>query len=119
MTGSLSRYRARSGHGKRFLESAPQPGNPLGEDLDTRCTGSRIGRAGPINAAAGSLLLDPHLDPPRHRHPVHDPRCVVDHPELPHHRHSGTAMLHRHYAHLGAKAKVLPDALGRVRPAGG
>jgi integrase len=29
--------------------------------------------------------------------------------------HSGTAMLHRHYAHLGAKAKALRDALGRVR----
>jgi integrase len=30
--------------------------------------------------------------------------------------HQGTAMLHRHYAHLGAKAKVLRDALGQVRP---
>jgi hypothetical protein len=29
--------------------------------------------------------------------------------------HSGTATLHRHYAHLGAKAKVLRDALDRVR----
>jgi hypothetical protein len=29
--------------------------------------------------------------------------------------HSGTAMLHRHYAHLGAKAKALWDALGRIR----
>jgi integrase len=29
--------------------------------------------------------------------------------------HSGTAMLHRHYAHLGARAKALRDALGRVR----
>jgi integrase len=33
--------------------------------------------------------------------------------------HSGTAMLHRHYAHRGAKAKVLREALGRVRPATG
>jgi integrase len=32
--------------------------------------------------------------------------------------HSGTAMLHRHYAHLGAKAKALREALDRVRPAG-
>jgi integrase len=31
--------------------------------------------------------------------------------------HSGTAMLHKHYAHLGAKAKALRDALGKVRPA--
>ena len=29
--------------------------------------------------------------------------------------HSGTAMLHRHYAHLGARAKALREALGRVR----
>jgi integrase len=29
--------------------------------------------------------------------------------------HSGTTMLHRHYAHLGARAKALRDALGRVR----
>jgi integrase len=29
--------------------------------------------------------------------------------------HSGTAMLHKHYAHLGAKARVLREALGRVR----
>ena len=29
--------------------------------------------------------------------------------------HSGTAMLHRHYAHLGARAKALRDALDRVR----
>jgi integrase/recombinase XerC len=29
--------------------------------------------------------------------------------------HSGTVTLHKHYAHLGAKAKVLHDALGRVR----
>jgi hypothetical protein len=29
--------------------------------------------------------------------------------------HQGTAMLHRHYAHLGAKVKVLREALGRVR----
>jgi site-specific recombinase XerD len=29
--------------------------------------------------------------------------------------HSGTAMLHRHYAHLGARAQALRDALGRVR----
>jgi integrase len=29
--------------------------------------------------------------------------------------HSGTATLHRHYAHLGAKAKALREALGRVR----
>lgn len=33
--------------------------------------------------------------------------------------HSGTTMLHRHYAHLGARAQVLRDALDRVRPAGG
>jgi integrase len=33
--------------------------------------------------------------------------------------HSGTAMLHRHYAHLGARAKALREALGRVRPATG
>jgi integrase len=29
--------------------------------------------------------------------------------------HSGTAMLPRHYAHFGAKAKALREALGRVR----
>jgi integrase len=29
--------------------------------------------------------------------------------------HSGTAMLHKHYAHLGAKARALREALGRVR----
>ena len=29
--------------------------------------------------------------------------------------HSGTAMLHKHYSHLGAKAKTLREALGRVR----
>ena len=29
--------------------------------------------------------------------------------------HSRTAMLHRHYAHLTAKAKVLREALGKVR----
>lgn len=29
--------------------------------------------------------------------------------------HTGTAMLHRHYAHLGAKAAALRAALGRVR----
>jgi hypothetical protein len=29
--------------------------------------------------------------------------------------HSGTAMLHRHYAHLTARAKALRDALGKVR----
>jgi integrase len=29
--------------------------------------------------------------------------------------HSGTAMLHRHYAHLTARSQVLRDALGRVR----
>jgi integrase len=29
--------------------------------------------------------------------------------------HSGTAMLHRHYAHLGAKANVLRKALDQVR----
>jgi hypothetical protein len=29
--------------------------------------------------------------------------------------HSGTAMLHRHYAHLGAKAKALREALSRIR----
>jgi hypothetical protein len=29
--------------------------------------------------------------------------------------HSGTAMLHRHYAHLGARAKALRESLGRVR----
>jgi hypothetical protein len=28
---------------------------------------------------------------------------------------SGTAMLHRHYAHLGARVKALRDALERVR----
>ncbi len=29
--------------------------------------------------------------------------------------HSGTAMLHRHYAHLTARSQVLREALGRVR----
>jgi integrase len=29
--------------------------------------------------------------------------------------HSGTAMLHRHYSHLGEKARALRDPLGRVR----
>jgi integrase len=29
--------------------------------------------------------------------------------------HSGTAMLHRHYSHLTARAKALQEALGRVR----
>ena len=29
--------------------------------------------------------------------------------------HEGTAMLHRHYAHLGARAKALRDALDRIR----
>ncbi len=29
--------------------------------------------------------------------------------------HSGTAMLHKHYAHLTARTKVLREALGRVR----
>jgi hypothetical protein len=29
--------------------------------------------------------------------------------------HSGTAMLHRHYAHLGAKAKALRSALAQIR----
>jgi integrase len=29
--------------------------------------------------------------------------------------HSGTAMLHRHYSHLGARAQALKDALGKVR----
>jgi integrase len=29
--------------------------------------------------------------------------------------HQGTAMLHRHYAHLGARARALKDALGKVR----
>jgi integrase len=29
--------------------------------------------------------------------------------------HSGTAMLHKHYAHLTARARALKDALGRVR----
>ena len=29
--------------------------------------------------------------------------------------HSGTAMLHKHYAHLGARAKALRDALDKVR----
>lgn len=29
--------------------------------------------------------------------------------------HSGTAMLHKHYSHLGARAQVLKEALGRVR----
>jgi integrase len=30
-------------------------------------------------------------------------------------RHSGTAMLHKHYAHLTARAKALREALARVR----
>jgi integrase len=29
--------------------------------------------------------------------------------------HSGTAMLHKRYAHLGARAKALREALGKVR----
>lgn len=29
--------------------------------------------------------------------------------------HSGTAMLHRHYSHLGARAEALRNALGNVR----
>jgi integrase len=29
--------------------------------------------------------------------------------------HSGTAMLHRHYSYLTARAKALRDALGRIR----
>jgi integrase len=29
--------------------------------------------------------------------------------------HSGTAMLHKHYSHLGAKAQALREALGRER----
>ena len=29
--------------------------------------------------------------------------------------HSGTAMLHRHYSHLGTKAAALRSALGKVR----
>jgi integrase len=29
--------------------------------------------------------------------------------------HAGTAMLHKHYAHLGAKARALREALGKVR----
>ena len=29
--------------------------------------------------------------------------------------HSGTAMLHQHFAHLGAKAQPLRSALGRIR----
>jgi hypothetical protein len=29
--------------------------------------------------------------------------------------HSGTAMLHKHYSHLGTKAAALRAALGRVR----
>ena len=29
--------------------------------------------------------------------------------------HSGTAMLHRHYAHLTARSQALREALGRVR----
>jgi integrase len=33
--------------------------------------------------------------------------------------HSGTTMLHKHYAHLTARAKALRDALNRVRPAAG
>lgn len=31
--------------------------------------------------------------------------------------HQGTAMLHRHYAHLTARARVMRNALDRVRPA--
>jgi integrase len=33
--------------------------------------------------------------------------------------HDGTAMLHKHYAHLSGKTKALQDALSRVRPASG
>jgi site-specific recombinase XerD len=33
--------------------------------------------------------------------------------------HSSTAMHHCHFAHLGARAKALREALGRVRPATG
>jgi len=29
--------------------------------------------------------------------------------------HSGTAMLHKHYAHLGARSQTMRDALGKVR----
>ena len=29
--------------------------------------------------------------------------------------HSGTAMLHKHYGHLTARAKALREALGKVR----
>ncbi len=29
--------------------------------------------------------------------------------------HSGTAMLHKHYVHLGARAKALREALSKVR----
>ena len=29
--------------------------------------------------------------------------------------HSSTAMLHKHYAHLGSKARAMADALKRVR----
>lgn len=29
--------------------------------------------------------------------------------------HAGTAMLHKHYAHLTARSQVLRDALGKVR----
>jgi integrase len=29
--------------------------------------------------------------------------------------HSGTAMLHKHYAHLTARSQALREALGRVR----
>jgi integrase len=32
--------------------------------------------------------------------------------------HSGTAMLHKHYAHLGTKAATLRAALGRMRGQG-
>ena len=29
--------------------------------------------------------------------------------------HSGTAMLHKHYSHLGARSQALREALGKVR----
>lgn len=32
--------------------------------------------------------------------------------------HTSTAMIHKHYAHLGARARVLSEALNRVRKAG-
>src|SRR5690349_9870097 len=32
-------------------------------------------------------------------------------------RHAGTTMLHRHYSHLTGKARVLGDALTRIRRA--